>query len=543
MSRIIAIANVKGGVGKTTTTENLAAALSERGCRVLTVDLDPQASLTLLLGCKLPLLTHSISDALSPGATPVHSLVVPTNEKYMLVPATHELYAIERELQNGKIRILALDAALEPLRGQYDYILLDCPANAGILTGNALAAADEVIIPFPADYLAYQALHWFMQVIQEIQKKVNPSLRVAGLFIAMYDPRHRHVREIISEVKDKFGVDVPFFTAAVRHSVVVKQAARAEQSVVRFAPQTQAAEAYRQLAQEVVQGIRAGQDDDPYFEIHRGKAALEAHDTETAYAAFHKATALAPQLAEAWLGRAASAAAWDERVRALAQAYALKPDAPEIKQGLESAIHHELATQGASEIPNLMGAAHFLVQVELLSYAQQVFKRVTELDPTHEQAWLGQARTAEDLTERIVCLEQAHKANPDNPDTPREIARARERLKAQAFALVQDAESAARKGATQQARAMFEQAARQDPQNERAWIGLARTSDNLDESLACVQRALQINPDNVEARELYGWLFQPTQTGFRITPLRILSILLALVIIVLLAFVLSGNLR
>jgi chromosome partitioning protein len=542
VARIIAIANVKGGVGKTTTTENLAAALTERGRNVLTVDMDPQASLTLSLGCKLAQLHKTISDALSPAAVPVSSLIVPTNEKYSLVPATHELYDIERELQHGKIRILALRNALEPLRAAYDYILLDCPANAGILTGNALAAADEVIIPFPADYLAYQALGWFIQVIKRIQTQVNPDLRVAGLFIAMYDPRHRHVREVMRDVQASFGIDVPFFTAAVRHSVIVKQAARAEQSVLRYAPQTPAAEAYRLLAQEVEDGICVGSADDAYAEIRRGREALAGQDLETAHVAFHKATLLAPQLPEAWVGRAQSAHEWEERVRALAQAYTLDPDAPEVKQGFESALSGELAQQGIDEIPNLMSVAHFLVQVELLAYAHKVFKRVSELDAAHEEAWLGQARTSEDLMERLACLQRALEANPENAETRREMDRVRERMKAKAFALVENAESTARQGETAKAHTLFEQALELDSKNERAWLGLARTSDDPRAALRYVERVLQINPENVQARELYGWLFEPMPARFQITPLRVVSILLAIAVILLLALYLRGNL-
>ncbi len=151
MSRIVAIANIKGGVGKTTTAANLAAALAERGCRVLAVDLDPQASLTLSLGVQPHNLPKTIRDALSARAAPLSSLLCHTGANFDLAPANHDLRGAERELDDGQVRIFALRETLEPLRDRYDYILLDCPANAGVFTGNALVCANDVVIPFPPD--------------------------------------------------------------------------------------------------------------------------------------------------------------------------------------------------------------------------------------------------------------------------------------------------------------------------------------------------------------------------------------------------------
>ncbi len=261
MSRIIAVANVKGGVGKTTTTGNLCAALAERGLRVLAIDLDPQASLTISFGCKLAETTRTIGDALSANLIPLRELTIGTQEAFDLVPANHNLRQTEHYLENGRIRIFALKNALASLRSQYDYMLLDCPANAGILTGNALAAADEVVVPFPADYLAMQALGWFLQIVGEIKNRLNPALRIAGLFLSMYDPRLRHAREILAEVQTEFGIEAPFFSAAVRSTVAMKQAARAGQSILKFAPGSQAAEAYRLLAQELEKGLRESTQD------------------------------------------------------------------------------------------------------------------------------------------------------------------------------------------------------------------------------------------------------------------------------------------
>jgi chromosome partitioning protein len=142
MSRTLAIANIKGGVGKTTTTANLAAALAERGRKVLAIDLDPQASLSLALGIPISTEGQTIREALSVDARPVSTLLIATRENFDLVPASHGLRNLEHDLENGRVHLFALRDALAPVRGRYDYILLDCPASSGVLTGNALAAAD-----------------------------------------------------------------------------------------------------------------------------------------------------------------------------------------------------------------------------------------------------------------------------------------------------------------------------------------------------------------------------------------------------------------
>lgn len=541
MARIIAIANVKGGVGKTTTTCNLAAALMERGKNVLVVDLDPQASLTSSLGCDARQLRKTIVDALSVTSSPMSSLIVKTSSHLSLVPANHELYDVERELQHGKIRILALQSALQPIRAAYDYVLLDCPANAGILTGNALAAADEVIIPFPVDYLAYQTLGWFLAIIRKVQNLVNPNLRIAGLFVAMYNPNLREPGEFIAEVKKSFGLDLPFFTAMVRQTITMEQSARAAQSVLRFAPQSQAAAAYRLLAEEVEEGICV-EDKDPFAQVRLGYAALAMQDRPKAYAAFRKATTLAPQIPEAWIGLAQSAPDWGDRVRSLAQAHLLDPDSATLLEGLDSSLNGELQALGKADIPVLMGVAHFLAESGLPDYAFRVYKAVTNLDAEHEEAWLGRSQTAASPIEKTAALRRVLELDPGNPIAQQGLERVSGELVEQCAALVLEGEDLLRQGFHSQAHTLFQQAVEMDAQNERAWIGLARTTDDFEESLTYVQRALQINPENAEARELYSWLWQPSQSGFQFTTRHLLFVLLVIAAIILLAVSLIGYL-
>ncbi len=509
MSRIIAVANVKGGVGKTTVTANLSAALAERGRKVLTIDLDPQASLTLSLGFCPDDQAKTIGDALDSHAAPIDSLIVQTSEHFDLVPAKHDLRAVERELENGHIRIFALRNALEPIRKRYDFVLLDCPANAGILTGNALASADELIIPFPADHLALQALHWFTQIVKEMQQQITPRLRIAGLFLSMYDPRLRHAQEVLDEVQQHYAVDMPTFSASVRQAVAIKEASRLGQTILKFAPKSQAAAAYRSLAQEIEEGIKEPTARDAYGAFREGQAALARQDLERAYVHFSDATEWNPQLADAWVGRAHSAPEWDESVRCYAQALLLKPSQPLVVNDFEALLNRQVSCASDLDVPQLMSLAHYLAANGFWVYAEKLYMRVTELDGSLNEAWLGWARTASSSQRSVRASERALELNPADDQARIELGAAKERLNAEASALIVKATDLMRAGSKEQAHALFRQAIEMDPVNDAAWLGCARTSQDLDIALELVQHALQINPANREARELYSWLWNP----------------------------------
>jgi chromosome partitioning protein len=255
--RVIAIANQKGGVGKTTTTLNLGAALTERGRGVLLIDLDPQASLTLAL---LPdqngtSAGATIYDALlrasNGAADPFHGTVLSASAGLCLVPASIELSAAEIDLTREPLGVFALREGLSALPPTFDYVLIDCPPSLGILTANALAAADGVIIPLQTDYLALRGVDLLLNTIAKVQRRANPALVVLGVLLTLADLRTLHAREVIAAARATFGERVPVFDAVVQYSVRLKEAPLAKASILEYASHTPAAAAYRQLAEIV----------------------------------------------------------------------------------------------------------------------------------------------------------------------------------------------------------------------------------------------------------------------------------------------------
>jgi chromosome partitioning protein len=251
MSRILALANIKGGVGKTTSTANLGAALVERGRQVLVVDLDPQASLTLALGFQPDELTKTVRHVLDCNPIPIESIILQSPEDLRLAPANYGLGHAAHELETNPARLLVLRDALETVRPQYDFILLDCPAGSGALTGAALVAADELIIPFAADYLGFQSLRLLLRIVKQVQADVNPNLRVAGIFYTMHNTRTRHAREVQRIAQETLASGIPFFSSTIRTSVSLKEATAAGVSILRYVPESSAADAYRGLAREI----------------------------------------------------------------------------------------------------------------------------------------------------------------------------------------------------------------------------------------------------------------------------------------------------
>ncbi|MBM4422847.1 MAG: ParA family protein [Chloroflexi bacterium] len=255
MTRTIAIANQKGGVGKTTTTVNLGAALVERGRRVLAVDLDPQASLTLALGHDADALPRTIYSAMMAAMkgeeASLADVLQPTEAGLDLLPASIELSQAELDLTREPLGIYALRDSLNGFADGYDYILLDCPPSLGILTANALAAAAEVVIPLQADYLALKGVDLLLRTIGKIQKRANTTLKVRGIVLTMADLRTLHAREVVEAARETFGQTVPVFDTIIHANVRLKEAPLIGQSILAYATDSPGAQGYRALAQEI----------------------------------------------------------------------------------------------------------------------------------------------------------------------------------------------------------------------------------------------------------------------------------------------------
>ncbi len=250
MSRVIAVANQKGGSGKTTTTRSLAAALAERNDTVLMVDLDPQASLSEGCGQELHKLTATTYHVLM-GATKLADILVQVEDRVWLAPTNIHLSAAELQLVNTNRREDKLRNALRPLRNAYSYVLIDCPPSFGLLTVNALSAADSVLIPMTCDYYTLLGVGLLLETVAEIQNEVNPELKIEGILATRYDARTIHAREMLQRARDELGTDYRIFDTIVRESVRFKESPILGQSILAYARNSEGARAYRQLAEEI----------------------------------------------------------------------------------------------------------------------------------------------------------------------------------------------------------------------------------------------------------------------------------------------------
>ena len=249
LPRIMAIANQKGGVGKTTTAVNLGASLAELGHRVLVIDLDPQGNATTGLGINARNLEGSIYDVLLHDV-PIDDCVEPTSLRNLFaVPATIELAGAEIELVPAFSRELKLRKALEAVAGDFDFTVIDCPPSLGLLTVNALAAAGEVVVPIQCEYYALEGLGQLLRNVHLVQGNLNPNLELSAIILTMHDARTRLADQVVSEVREHFGDRV--CRTVVPRTVRLSEAPSFGQPVIVFDPTSRGALAYRELAKEI----------------------------------------------------------------------------------------------------------------------------------------------------------------------------------------------------------------------------------------------------------------------------------------------------
>jgi chromosome partitioning protein len=249
MTHVLAFANQKGGVAKTTSTLNLGVALRELGLRVLGVDMDPQGNLTMSQGIDTEGLEKSMYDVLV-HRTPIEEVIV--SREIDVACSTIDLAGAEMALSSQIGRERTLDRALHPIRGRYDYILIDTPPSLGLLTINALTASDGIIVPVQCEYLSIRGLLQLERTLDMIRENLNPKVKIKGILPTLLDSRTLHGREAVEVLKDNFGPLV--FKTVVHKTIRFAEAPVRGSSILKYDPKGRGAESYRALAREVLNG-------------------------------------------------------------------------------------------------------------------------------------------------------------------------------------------------------------------------------------------------------------------------------------------------
>lgn len=249
-TKILAIINQKGGVGKSTTAVNLSAALGAAGKEVLLVDLDPQGNATSGYGVDKRDIDECVYNVLL-GETPVEDVILAhVAQGVDLLPSTISLAGAEVELVNEMARENRLKSALGSLRGLYDFILIDCPPSLGLLTINALVAADKLLVPIQCEFYALEGVTKLLDSMKRVKSMLNPSLDIYGIVLTMYDSRTNLAKQVVDEVRGYFGSSV--FDTVIPRSVKLSEAPSYGQPIISYAPDNKGAQSYTQLAQEVI---------------------------------------------------------------------------------------------------------------------------------------------------------------------------------------------------------------------------------------------------------------------------------------------------
>lgn len=256
-AKIIAVVNQKGGTGKTTTTENIGIGLVNEGKKVLLIDMDPQGSLTISLGYPrpdemYPTLSDVLEKVIQENLQNPKEGIINQREGVDLMPGNIELSGLEVSLVNIMSRETILKRYLDEIKKEYDYILLDCMSSLGMVTMNALVAADSVLIPVQAQYLSAKGLEQLLQTVSKVRRQINPKLKIDGIVLTMVDKRTNYAKEISALVRNVYGGNIKVFKTDIPHSVRAAEISAEGKSIFEHDPKGKVAEAYRELTKEVI---------------------------------------------------------------------------------------------------------------------------------------------------------------------------------------------------------------------------------------------------------------------------------------------------
>ncbi|MGE5544860.1 MAG: ParA family protein [Bacillota bacterium] len=251
MAKVMAVANQKGGVGKTTTAINLGCCLALEGKRILLVDIDPQGNCSSGLGVDRSKLKTCVYDVLIRGVEPEKAIVKTGVPNLELIPATIQLAGAEVELASVEQRETRLKASIESIKHEYDYVIIDCPPSLGLVTVNALSAADSVLIPIQCEYYALEGLSQLMHSIFLVRRRLNPALKIEGIVLTMFDGRTNLSIQVVDEVKRHFKREL--YRTIIPRNVRLSEAPSFGKPIMIYDPKSKGAEVYQELAREVLE--------------------------------------------------------------------------------------------------------------------------------------------------------------------------------------------------------------------------------------------------------------------------------------------------